>query len=89
MDYTSTRFVLAALLHALPTGGTQRSSLDQPHCSSPDDFANEQLQALMEDHGRLYRFRNIQKTCPKSLNTASAIHKMKAKHLLSLPVKKG
>ncbi|KAL7230735.1 hypothetical protein ACSBR2_009088 [Camellia fascicularis] len=61
-------------------------------CDSRDDFANEQLQALMEDHRRLYRFRNIQNctnTCPKSLNTASAIHKLKAKHLLSLPVKKG
>ncbi|XP_059433283.1 succinate dehydrogenase [ubiquinone] iron-sulfur subunit 3, mitochondrial [Corylus avellana] len=56
---------------------------------SRDDFADERLQALTEDEKRLYRCRTIQNctaTCPKSLNPAEAIHKMKTRHLLSLPV---
>ncbi|XP_041009298.1 succinate dehydrogenase [ubiquinone] iron-sulfur subunit 3, mitochondrial [Juglans microcarpa x Juglans regia] len=58
---------------------------------SRDDFADERLQALTEDEKRLYRCRTIKNctaTCPKSLNPADAIHKMKSRHLLSLPVEK-
>ncbi|KAK3033391.1 hypothetical protein RJ639_033898, partial [Escallonia herrerae] len=58
---------------------------------SRDDFAEERLQALTEDHKRLYRCRtilNCTATCPKSLNPASAINKMKARHLTSWPVEK-
>nr|POE67293.1 succinate dehydrogenase [ubiquinone] iron-sulfur subunit 3, mitochondrial [Quercus suber] len=56
-----------------------------------DDFTDERLQALTEDHRRLYRCRTIKNctaTCPKSLNPAYAIHKMKSKHLLSPPVER-
>ncbi|EEF28073.1 succinate dehydrogenase [ubiquinone] iron-sulfur subunit 3, mitochondrial [Ricinus communis] len=56
---------------------------------SRDDFTDERLQALTEDQKRLYRCRTIKNctaTCPKSLNPADAIHKMKTKHLLSQPV---
>jgi succinate dehydrogenase (ubiquinone) iron-sulfur subunit len=44
---------------------------------------------LTEDERRLYRCRTIENckaTCPKSLNPADSIHKMKTRHLLSLPV---
>ncbi|KAM4128827.1 hypothetical protein ACJW30_02G197400 [Castanea mollissima] len=54
-----------------------------------DDNTDERLQALTEDHRRLYRCRTIKNctaTCPRSLNPAYAIHKMKSKHLLSSPV---
>ncbi|XAR73368.1 Succinate dehydrogenase (ubiquinone) [Bertholletia excelsa] len=60
-------------------------------CPPTDDFTEERLQALTEDQARLYRCRTIQNctnTCPKSLNPASAINKMKARHLLSLSVEK-
>jgi succinate dehydrogenase/fumarate reductase-like Fe-S protein len=53
---------------------------------SRDEFTDERLQALTEDQKRLYRCRTIKNctaTCPKSLNPAYAIHKMKSKHLLS------
>ncbi|KAL7131531.1 hypothetical protein ABFS83_12G009800 [Erythranthe nasuta] len=58
---------------------------------SRDDFTEERLQALTEDETRLYRCRTIKNctaTCPKSLNPANAINKMKTKHLLSQPVEK-
>ncbi|KAK9990218.1 hypothetical protein SO802_025203 [Lithocarpus litseifolius] len=47
-----------------------------------DDFTDERLQALTEFQRRLYRCRTIKNctaTCPKSLNPAYAIHKMKSK----------
>ncbi|KAI3462058.1 hypothetical protein Pfo_018721 [Paulownia fortunei] len=53
------------------------------------DFTEERLQALTEDQTRLYRCRTIKNctaTCPKSLNPANAISKMKTRHLLSQPV---
>ncbi|KAL4645385.1 hypothetical protein ACB092_02G231600 [Castanea dentata] len=59
--------------------------------NSRDDFTDERLQALTEDHRRLYRCRttkNCTATCPRSLNPAYAIHKMKSKHLLSPPVER-
>ncbi|KAK3043003.1 hypothetical protein RJ639_000980, partial [Escallonia herrerae] len=55
-------------------------------CDSRDDFAEERLRALTEDHKCLYRCRtilNCTATCPKSLNPANAINKMKARHLTS------
>ncbi|XP_047321146.1 succinate dehydrogenase [ubiquinone] iron-sulfur subunit 3, mitochondrial [Impatiens glandulifera] len=55
---------------------------------SRDDYTEERLQALTEDEKRLYRCRTIEnctKTCPKSLDPAAAIHKMKSMHLLSIP----
>ncbi|KAK3419078.1 hypothetical protein EUGRSUZ_H04808 [Eucalyptus grandis] len=58
---------------------------------SRDEFADERLQALTEDQKRLYRCRTIKnctKTCPKSLDPADAIHKMKTRHLLSVLVEK-
>ncbi|KAK9111608.1 hypothetical protein Scep_019127 [Stephania cephalantha] len=58
---------------------------------SRDNFTEERLQALTEDEKRLYRCRSIKNctaTCPKSLDPATAINKMKTKHLLSLPVQK-
>ncbi|KAJ0097792.1 hypothetical protein Patl1_27279 [Pistacia atlantica] len=57
---------------------------------SRDDFTGERLQALTENQKRLYRCRTIKNctaTCPKSLNPADAINKMKTKRLLSQPVK--
>ncbi|XP_030527414.2 succinate dehydrogenase [ubiquinone] iron-sulfur subunit 3, mitochondrial [Rhodamnia argentea] len=60
-------------------------------CDSRDEFADQRLQALTEDQKRLYGCRTIKnctKTCPKSLDPAGAIHKMKARHLLSVPVEK-
>ncbi|MCE0482297.1 Succinate dehydrogenase [Datura stramonium] len=68
----------AALLHAY------RWILD-----SRDEFADERLQALTEDQGRLYRCRTIRNCtacCPKSLNPANAINKMKTSHLIERPV---
>ncbi|KAL2246594.1 UNVERIFIED_CONTAM: Succinate dehydrogenase ubiquinone iron-sulfur subunit 3, mitochondrial [Sesamum indicum] len=56
---------------------------------SRDDYTEERLQALTEDKTRLYRCRTIKNctaTCPKSLNPANAINKMKTRHLLSQPV---
>ncbi|PKI61194.1 hypothetical protein CRG98_018425 [Punica granatum] len=58
---------------------------------SRDEFTNERLQALTEDQKRLYRCRTIQnctRTCPKSLDPANAINKMKTRHLVSKPVEK-
>ncbi|CAH9088814.1 unnamed protein product [Cuscuta epithymum] len=63
----------AALLHAFRWISDSR-----------DDFGDERLQALTEDQKRLYRCRTIKNCmacCPKSLNPANAIHKMKAAHL--------
>ncbi|XVE83156.1 hypothetical protein DITRI_Ditri16bG0065100 [Diplodiscus trichospermus] len=68
----------AALLHAFRWISDSR-----------DDFNEERVQALTEEDKRLYRCRTIKNctaTCPKSLNPADAIHKMKTKHLLSEPV---
>ncbi|KAF7130480.1 hypothetical protein RHSIM_Rhsim10G0160100 [Rhododendron simsii] len=56
---------------------------------SRDDFSDARLQALTEDKQRLYRCRTIKNctaTCPKSLDPAAAIHKVKARRLLSLPI---
>ncbi|XP_048335549.2 succinate dehydrogenase [ubiquinone] iron-sulfur subunit 3, mitochondrial [Ziziphus jujuba] len=56
---------------------------------SRDEFTEERLQAVTEDQRRLYRCRTIQNctaACPKSLDPAGAIHKMKTKHLLSQPM---
>ncbi|KAL5751525.1 hypothetical protein ACOSQ2_022032 [Xanthoceras sorbifolium] len=56
---------------------------------SRDEFTDERLQALTEDQKKLYRCRTIKNctaTCPKSLDPANAIHKMKTKHLLSQPM---
>ncbi|XP_026395823.1 succinate dehydrogenase [ubiquinone] iron-sulfur subunit 3, mitochondrial-like [Papaver somniferum] len=58
---------------------------------SRDDFTKERLQALSEKETKLYRCRTIKNCtacCPKSLNPASAINKMKAMHLRSIPVDK-
>ncbi|XP_073281019.1 succinate dehydrogenase [ubiquinone] iron-sulfur subunit 3, mitochondrial [Primulina huaijiensis] len=58
---------------------------------SRDDFTEERLQALTEDHTKLYRCRTIKNctaTCPKSLDPANAIQKMKTRHLLSRPMEK-
>ncbi|KAL3527752.1 hypothetical protein ACH5RR_012408 [Cinchona calisaya] len=58
-------------------------------CDSRDDYTDERLQALTENQKRLYRCRTIRNctaTCPKSLNPANAINKMKTRHLLSVPV---
>ncbi|CAI9109417.1 OLC1v1009235C1 [Oldenlandia corymbosa var. corymbosa] len=58
-------------------------------CDSRDDYADERVTALTENEKRLYRCRTIKNctaTCPKSLNPAGAINKMKARHLLSKPV---
>ncbi|CAM8986594.1 unnamed protein product [Rhodiola kirilowii] len=53
---------------------------------SRDDYASERLQALTDKEQKLYRCRTIKNctaTCPKSLNPASAINRMKAKKVLS------
>ncbi|CAL8163972.1 unnamed protein product [Prunus armeniaca] len=53
---------------------------------SRDEFTEPRLQALTDDHTRLYRCRTIKNctaTCPKSLNPADAINKMKTRHLVS------
>ncbi|KAL4367268.1 hypothetical protein GQ457_05G008510 [Hibiscus cannabinus] len=58
---------------------------------SRDDFTEERLQSLTEGHKRLYgcrTIRNCTATCPKSLNPADAIQKIKAKHLISEAVRK-
>ncbi|KAL2498804.1 Succinate dehydrogenase [ubiquinone] iron-sulfur subunit 3 [Abeliophyllum distichum] len=58
---------------------------------SRDDFTDERLQALTENQARLYRCRTIKNctaTCPKSLNPANAINKMKTRHLISQPMEK-
>ncbi|KAL1568034.1 Succinate dehydrogenase ubiquinone iron-sulfur subunit [Salvia divinorum] len=55
---------------------------------SRDDFGDEQLQALTDKEVRLYRCRTIKNytaTCPKSLNPANAINKMKTNHLFARP----
>ncbi|CAN0909712.1 Succinate dehydrogenase [ubiquinone] iron-sulfur subunit 3, mitochondrial [Linum grandiflorum] len=57
-------------------------------CDSRDEYTEERLQALTEETKKLYRCRvikNCTATCPKSLNPADAIHKMKTKHLTSVP----
>ncbi|GAA0140136.1 hypothetical protein LIER_01546 [Lithospermum erythrorhizon] len=59
------------------------------HRRCRDDYAEERLEALTDDEKKLYRCRTIKNCtacCPKSLNPANAIHKMKAKHLVSRPV---
>ncbi|KAI4385237.1 hypothetical protein MLD38_003288 [Melastoma candidum] len=56
---------------------------------SRDEYADERLRAMTDDMRKLYRCRTIKnctRTCPKSLDPAGAIHKMKARHLLSSPV---
>ncbi|CAN1174799.1 Succinate dehydrogenase [ubiquinone] iron-sulfur subunit 3, mitochondrial [Linum perenne] len=56
---------------------------------SRDEYTDERLQALTEETKKLYRCRvikNCTATCPKSLNPADAIHKMKTKHLSSVSV---
>lgn len=56
---------------------------------SRDEFTEERLQALTEDDKKLYRchiIKNCTATCPKSLDPADAIQKMKTMHLLSLSV---
>ncbi|OMP04108.1 hypothetical protein COLO4_09947 [Corchorus olitorius] len=58
---------------------------------SRDEFTEERVQALTEDFKRLYSCRvikNCTATCPKSLNPANAILKLKTKHLASQPVEK-
>ncbi|VVA37053.1 PREDICTED: succinate dehydrogenase [Prunus dulcis] len=58
---------------------------------SRDEFTEPRLQALTDDHTRLYRCRTIKNctaTCPKSLNPADAINKMKTRHLLSQPIER-
>ncbi|CAN6851288.1 unnamed protein product [Brassica oleracea] len=58
---------------------------------SRDEFREERLQAITEDERKVYRCRAIKNctaTCPKGLNPASAILKMKAKHSLPDPVKR-
>ncbi|TXG60693.1 hypothetical protein EZV62_015266 [Acer yangbiense] len=53
---------------------------------SRDKFTDERLQAMTDDHKKLYRCRTIKNctaACPKSLDPAKAIQKMKTKHLLS------
>ncbi|KAH7859883.1 hypothetical protein Vadar_006683 [Vaccinium darrowii] len=59
------------------------------HQYNRDDFSDERLQALTEDKRCLHRCRTIKNctiTCPKSLDLAAAIHKTKARHLLSVPI---
>ncbi|TYI50527.1 hypothetical protein E1A91_D12G107500v1, partial [Gossypium mustelinum] len=54
-------------------------------------WISDRLQSLTEDHKRLYRCRTIKNcaaACPKSLNPADAIHKMKIKHVISQLVEK-
>lgn len=56
---------------------------------SRDDYTEERLQALTENGKRLYRCRTIKNctaTCPKGLNPANAINKMKTRHLLNQQV---
>ncbi|KAK1403727.1 Succinate dehydrogenase [ubiquinone] iron-sulfur subunit, mitochondrial [Heracleum sosnowskyi] len=70
----------AALLHAYRWVSDSR-----------DEFTSERLQALTENENRLYRCRTIRNcttTCPKSLNPASSINKMRKMQKLSLPVDK-
>ncbi|KAL8160415.1 hypothetical protein V2J09_001952 [Rumex salicifolius] len=58
---------------------------------SRDEYTDERLQALTESKDKLYKCRaigNCTVTCPKSLDPAGAISKMKTRHLLSLPVQK-
>ncbi|GER47613.1 succinate dehydrogenase iron-sulfur subunit [Striga asiatica] len=58
-------------------------------CDSRDDYTEERLEALTEDKTRLYlcrTIRNCTACCPKGLNPANAINKMKTRHLLSWPV---
>lgn len=58
---------------------------------SRDEYTGERLQALTENENRLYRCRTIRNctaTCPKSLNPASAINKMRKMQKLSVPVDK-
>ncbi|XP_050385459.1 succinate dehydrogenase [ubiquinone] iron-sulfur subunit 3, mitochondrial [Argentina anserina] len=68
----------AALLH------TYRWIVD-----SRDEFTEERLQALTENEQRLYRchiIKNCTATCPKSLDPANAIQKLKTMHMYSRPV---
>ncbi|XP_031745705.1 succinate dehydrogenase [ubiquinone] iron-sulfur subunit 3, mitochondrial-like [Cucumis sativus] len=53
---------------------------------SRDEFKKERLQAIAEDDTKLYRCRTVKNctaNCPKSLDPSSAIHHMKAMHLIS------
>ncbi|KAK9010515.1 hypothetical protein V6N11_043399 [Hibiscus sabdariffa] len=81
------------ILCACCSTGTPRSSLVQRLCCMLFDGSptEERLQSLTEGHKRLYgcrTIRNCTATCPKSLNPADAIQKMKAKHLISEAVGK-
>ncbi|KAI4387887.1 hypothetical protein MLD38_000277 [Melastoma candidum] len=72
--------------HALPTGGTLRSSWGRLR---RDEYEDERLRAMTDDMRKLNWCRTIKNctwTCSKSLDPAGAIHKMKARHLLSSPV---
>ena len=54
---------------------------------SRDEYTEERIQALTDDHNRLYRCRSIKNctaTCPKSLDPAGAINRMKTRHLISV-----
>ncbi|KAI4387883.1 hypothetical protein MLD38_000274 [Melastoma candidum] len=58
---------------------------------SRDEYADERLRAMTDDMRKLYWCRTIKNwnctwTCSKRLDPAGAIHKMKARHLLSSPV---
>ncbi|KAI4385370.1 hypothetical protein MLD38_003406 [Melastoma candidum] len=56
---------------------------------SRDEYADERLRVMTDDMRKLYKCRTIKnctRTCPKSLDPAVAIYKMKARHLLSSPV---
>ncbi|KAL1215484.1 Succinate dehydrogenase [ubiquinone] iron-sulfur subunit 3 [Cardamine amara subsp. amara] len=58
---------------------------------SRDEFKEERLQAITENETKVYRCRAIKNctaTCPKGLNPAGAIFKMKAKHFLTDRVEK-
>ncbi|KMT08803.1 hypothetical protein BVRB_6g135270 [Beta vulgaris subsp. vulgaris] len=52
---------------------------------SRDDYTEERLQSITDDHDKLFRcrvVRNCTAACPKSLDPASAINKMKTKRML-------
>ncbi|KAJ8428443.1 hypothetical protein Cgig2_024104 [Carnegiea gigantea] len=54
---------------------------------SRDEYTDERIQALTDDHKRLYRCKSIKNcaaACPKSLDPAAAINKMKTRHLISV-----
>ncbi|XP_010462206.1 PREDICTED: succinate dehydrogenase [ubiquinone] iron-sulfur subunit 3, mitochondrial-like [Camelina sativa] len=56
---------------------------------SRDEFTQERLQAITENETKVYRCRTIKNctaTCPKGLNPAGAILRMKSRHLFGIPV---